>query len=90
MRYLRLVDPDDLRAFIDRPWEELRAAKRAFAAERARLDPTAARRISRGLAERMRKVRGRAPTHQERLDDFEAHVRVKALFDQAAHAFAGR
>ena len=79
------LDPEDLRAYADRPWGEIEAAKRRAQAEHAAAS-TVAERIA--VAERLRRAAVAArpdwPSAADRAADLAAHVRLAELLSRAA------
>jgi len=86
------VKVEAIRAFTDRPWDELAALKRRHAAERyAREGHHASLRIARGLYARFRSlaIEGSVEGYEERRQrDLEHHVELKRLLDRARGALA--
>ena len=81
------MDPAAIRAFVFRDRDVVAAAKAAWW---AKADRSVAMRVSWALWEHARRVRPDWPSAQERADDLDAHVRMKAMIDQAGRVLAGR
>ena len=72
-----------LRAFLDRPWDRLRALKDRHNAETiAREGADAAFAIAAGLRERAEEA-GARQSDQDRADDLACAIRIRSLLDRA-------
>jgi hypothetical protein len=90
-RYNGAMDPAALRSYVARDWNAIAAAKRAYWADRYRREGApATMAASQALLREMREVRPDFPTPRDRRADLDAHVRLQALFERAAHAFTRR
>ncbi len=84
-------DPADLRDFLHRPWDEVRAEKERYWAEQTRsLGPIAGLRAGEALLLRARAVAPDWPTPSDRALDFEHHLHLVDVLARAAHAFPRR
>ena len=82
---------DDVRAFVGRDWAAVAASKRAYWAERYRLEgPLPARQASAALYEHAQRVQSTIFRDAYRADDLVHHQRVRDRLDRAARAIAGR
>lgn len=79
------LDPDDLRRYARRDWE---APARLARQDRARQPIEVKVRLAIELYEAARATRPCWPDTATRQADFEAHCRVRALLDRAAHVGA--
>jgi hypothetical protein len=85
------MDPADVRAFLDRRWNDASAAKRAYWAERYRAGgATETRAASDALLTTMRALQPDYPTPADRTTDRQAHERLSTLISRTADAFASR
>jgi len=80
------LDPSELRAYAARDWA---APERLARAERAAQSVEEKVRIGIELYNSARATRPGWPDEATRRADFEDHLRLKALLDQAAHVGAG-
>jgi hypothetical protein len=74
-----MVTRENLRLFLDRPWDELRAAKDRSTAATARKRGTA---FALRMAEELNEM-APPPTAEERAADLASHIRVRKIFDRA-------
>ena len=79
------LDPDDLRRYAQRDWG---APERLARLSRARLPVEEKVRIAIALYEAAKATTPGWPDEATRRADFEAHLRLKALLDRAAHVGA--
>jgi hypothetical protein len=85
------MDPAALRAYVRRDWRAIAASKRTYWANRHRNEGSHATvDASRALLLEMRRARPDYPTPEDRRADLDAHVRLQALLERAAHAFTRR
>jgi hypothetical protein len=85
------MDPDALRAFLERGWSEAEQLEREHWAEVRRAAGAEANlRAAWILVEHMRRLRPEWPTEAERAADLAHHVAQKRWIDRAARAFAAR
>ena len=90
-RYNADMDPAELRSYLSRDWNAIAAAKRTYWADRYRREGAeATMAASQALLREMRELRPDFPTSDDRCTDLDAHVRLKALLERAAHAFTRR
>lgn len=75
------LDPEDLRRFAQRDWL---APERLARRERANLPPAERVRLAIELYEAAKATNPGWPNEATRRADFEAHLRLKGLLDQAA------
>ena len=85
-----MLDPDALRAFVNRPWAEVEAAKRDYIAARYREDPDAHVEAVWALSEHLRELRPDGPTAEERAADLEGHIAMRRAFERVAEALRNR
>jgi hypothetical protein len=79
-----------LRAFLDRPWDRLRELKDRHVAEVvARDGADAAFRIAAALRDRAKEA-GARQSEQERADDLAAAIRIRRLLDRAGRRYLPR
>lgn len=72
--------PEDLRAFVDRDWERVAAAKRSrWSARRRELGPAEGFRLAAELYEHVRHTRPDWPDRRSRLADLEHHIKLSEL-----------
>lgn len=88
---MQTVKDEHIREFAARDWARVAESDRAHWVERFRLEGSSAT-VSAGhaLFEHARRARGDFPGARYAETDLKAHVRLKALLDQAAHAFPVR
>lgn len=84
------MDPEKIRAFVQRDRQHLEALKANYWAERFRLDVRSTWDAAQALLDYARRVRPPFPSDAERSADFTAHVSLRTRLDRAAHAFASR
>jgi hypothetical protein len=73
------VNHDEIRAFANRDWPLVAAAKRRYWSERKRsLSPADSLRIADDLRRHMQLIRPDWPSPSERAEDLETHARVSA------------
>jgi hypothetical protein len=72
---------EDVRAFLDRPWHLFEEAHAKHRREAYEVDPGAAFRVSEELWAEVRR-HGYPDAHRRR-EDFDHHVRLRALLDRA-------
>lgn len=77
----------NIEAFLARPWAELEAMKARHWREALRADPLATFRASEALWEVLHRE-GHTTNREERDADLEAHLRLRAILDRAAHVEA--
>lgn len=79
------MDPEAISAFASRPWDELAALKRRYAAERYRREgPAASLRIARALYARFRELDAAGPAAVRRKRDVAHHVELKRMLERVA------
>jgi hypothetical protein len=83
---LTRLDPEDLRRYAQRDWS---APERLARRQRVGLPLAERVRIGIGLYEAAKATNPAWPDEATRRADFEAHLRLKALLDEAAHVGAG-
>ncbi len=76
------LDPDELRAFANRDWTGFDRVTREA---RAALSVQEKVRLAIELYESARRTRPDWPSDDDRRADLEAHLRMKALLQRAAH-----
>lgn len=77
---------EDVKAFLNRPWDELRRRKDRHNRERVeRLGPEEALRLADELRRWAREVRG-PPSKQERAADLAVHIQMRKLLDRTGAA----
>jgi hypothetical protein len=82
---------EDVRAFLDRPWDELEVSRREHQAERHRAGgPEASLRAARRLRERFRRLHPEGPSAEARARDLADHVELKRRIDSVRDALRGR
>lgn len=80
----------DIRAYMARDWDAVRDAKDAYWAERVgRLGPAEGLRIAEELRRQALLLNPEWPSEDDRREDFQVHVRVRALLDRACLASRG-
>ena len=85
------MTPDDVRAFVGRDWAAIAASKRAYWAERYRLEGSLpARQASTALYEHARGLRSAIFGDAYRADDLAHHLQIRERLDRAARAIACR
>ena len=85
------MEPGDVRAFIDRGWDEKDWLKRRYWAERRRIEgPVATLAASSALRNHIRVLRPEWPTEQDRAEDLQHHLALIAKLVRVADAFRGR
>lgn len=85
------MDPDAIREFARRDWGAAAASKAQYWARRFQQDGwRPAWEASAALLLQVRRHRPEFPTPGDRDLDLQHHVRLRALLDRAAHAFANR
>jgi len=85
------MDPEALREFARRDWDAAAASKAHYWALRYRLEGSRpAWEASAALLAQLRRHRPDFPTPRDREADLQHHLRLRALLDRAAHAFAIR
>lgn len=89
--YNTRMNPEDVRAFVQRDWDAVAASKIAYWADRFRQEGwRPAWNAADALLVDMRRLRPDYPDDDERTLDFSAHVTLRSRLDRAADAFAGR
>jgi hypothetical protein len=83
----RSISTADAKAFMARPWSELVELERRHWKDALAADPLATFRASEALWELLRDE-GHTTNAVERDADLQAHVRLRALLDRAAHVRA--
>jgi hypothetical protein len=79
------MDPEDLRRFAARPWEEKSASVARYWAARKRAEgPALGFSVACALYEEMRARRPDWPSPEERAQDLEDHVRLAAALRHAS------
>lgn len=82
------MDLHDVKAYAERDWAAVRAAKEAhWAREFAAHGAAVTLAVSDALWEHMRHVRPEWPTDEDRAEDLAHHVALKAMIDRAAGVF---
>ncbi|MEY4636477.1 MAG: hypothetical protein RJA55_2275 [Acidobacteriota bacterium] len=85
------MDPDDLRAFVQRDWAAAARAKQQYWADRYRGEGGApARHAATLLLEHARRLGVLRLSAADRRDDFAHHLEIRDRLDRAARAFADR
>jgi hypothetical protein len=85
------VDPDDVRAYANRPWAVVEAMKRDYwVREFVHRGPDATFEASQALWAHMRALQPGWPPDDERQTDLGHHVELKRAIDRAAGAFLAR
>jgi hypothetical protein len=85
------LTPRRLRAYLERPWKDVRRAKEAFWAQQARAQSATTRlQMSSDLWVHARAVDPRFPRPELRRADLEHHARLAKLLGRIAHVFGGR
>jgi hypothetical protein len=87
MRSRAPITPENVRAFLQRPWAELAELKERHWREALQADPLATFKASASLWEVLRAT-GHTVDPQERQADLEAHLRLRALLDRTANVRA--
>jgi hypothetical protein len=85
------VNPEDIRAFVQRDWALLERSKEEQRAESYRtLGWRASRKLALSLYDHALRVAPGFPSAEAQAEDLEQHFRLKQLLDRAAHAFTSR
>jgi hypothetical protein len=85
------MDRDDLRAFVGRDWAAVAASKRAYWAERYRLEGSLpAQQASEALFEHARRLQSTIFSDAYRSDDLAHHLSVRDRLDRASRAITRR
>jgi hypothetical protein len=77
----------NVRAYLGRPWDELTRAKEHHWREALRADPLATFHASEALWQLLRET-GHTTNESERQEDYEAHLRLRALLDRTSNVRA--
>jgi hypothetical protein len=85
------MNPDDIRAFVNRDWALLERLKEEQRVESYRsLGWKASRKLALSLYDHALQVSPSFPRKDAQDEDFEHHVRDKRIIDQVSHAFTAR
>ena len=88
--YNRHVNPQAIREFASRSWDEATSAKLEYWVQLYRANPDAVWHSAEALRDYASTVRSGFPTGEEREADLQHHLLLRSLLDRAAHAFSGR